>query len=311
MATLIKSNKWYVRERETHARTHPLTFPPTRSFSFGGFQYKFEHQSAAASCRMTFSVFLPSVALASTTVPVLYYLSGLTCTDDNVVQKSGIQQYAERYNVAVVCPDTSPRGLGYPTEDDSYDFGTGAGFYVDATTEPWKRGYRMDTYVTKELPEVLAATDVLASALDLSRSSIMGHSMGGHGALVLALRNPGKYARVSAFAPICRPSAVGWGQKAFKGYLGEADVDAWQRYDASGLVEGYTGDTVEVLVDTGLADEFLESQLRVDDLVEAARGNERVVVTSRMHEGYDHSYFTIATFVEEHVAWHAEKLHHG
>ena len=208
----------------------------------------------------------------------------------------------------MVCPDTSPRGLGFPGEDESWDFGTGAGFYVDATTEPWKNGYRMDTYVTSELPAVLAATDILKTCLNLERASIMGHSMGGHGALVLALRNPGKYARVSAFAPICRPSAVPWGQKAFRGYLGE-DEGAWRAYDACALVEGYDGERVEVMMDTGKSDEFLEGQLRIDDLVEVAGGNERVRVTSRVHAGYDHSYFTIATFIEEHVAWHAEKLH--
>ncbi len=292
MATLLKSNK-----------------------CFGGTQYKFKHASSELKCEMTFSVFVPGQAQAPsppppsaiTSFPVLYYLSGLTCTDDNVVQKSGIQRAAARCNVAVVCPDTSPRGLGYPGEDDSWDFGTGAGFYVNATTSPWKEGYRMDAYVTSELPAVLAATEELRPILNLSKASIMGHSMGGHGALVLSLRNPGMYASVSAFAPICHPSVVPWGRKAFGGYLGD-DEEAWRGYDACALVSGYTGEKIEVLLDTGTADEFLEEQLRVEDLVEAAAGNDRVAVTSRMNECYDHSYFTIATFVEDHVEFHAARL---
>jgi S-formylglutathione hydrolase len=282
---------------------------------FGGIQYKFKHASRELKCEMTFSVFVPGQAQASATssspspssYPVLYYLSGLTCTDDNVVQKSGIQRGAARCNVAVVCPDTSPRGLGYPGEDDSWDFGTGAGFYVNATTSPWKEGYRMDAYVTSELPAVLAATPELSPHLNLKKASIMGHSMGGHGALVLALRNPGMYASVSAFAPICHPSVVPWGKKAFGGYLGD-DEEAWRSYDACALVSGYSGEKIEVLMDTGTADEFLEEQLRVEDLVASAAGNDRVAVTSRMNEGYDHSYFTVATFVEDHVAFHAARL---
>jgi S-formylglutathione hydrolase len=249
---------------------------------------------------MRFGVFMPPQA-QSARVPVLYWLSGLTCTEDNFIVKAGAQRVAAELGVAIVVPDTSPRGLGYPGEADAYDFGLGAGFYVDATAAPWRASYRMDTYVTRELPAVVEASfPVLADA-----RGIFGHSMGGHGALALALRNPGRYRSVSAFAPIVAPSRVPWGRKAFAGYLGP-DEATWAAYDACALVRARPL-PIPLLVDQGTADKFLDVQLQ-PELFEAACADAGQSLQLRLHAGYDHSYYFIASFVDEHVAHHARAL---
>jgi len=269
---------------------------------YGGHNRTFTHPSSACACDMKFTVFVPPTASESSKVPVIYYLSGLTCDDSNVIIKSNVQRVAAELGVAIVCPDTSPR----PTEEiegmkDSYDFGIGAGFYLNATVDKWKN-WRMYEYVTAELPAVLGAMPML----DLSKQSIMGHSMGGHGALTIALKNPTKYKSVSAFSPIVNPTAVPWGEKAFSGYLGE-DKSTWDEYDACQLLKNYDGPRLPVLVDQGTADNFLESQLKTENLQEAAKAA-NYPMTIRMQEGYDHSYFFIATFMEDHVRFHAEAL---
>ena len=271
---------------------------------FGGRQLRYRHRSPALECEMTFSVFLPPQA-AREQVPVLYWLSGLTCTDQNFVTKAGAQQFAARHGVAIVAPDTSPRGDHVPDDPDgAWDFGQGAGFFVDATNAPWSRHYRMDSYVTEELPALVAA----ALPVDGERASVAGHSMGGHGALVLALRNPGLYRSVSAFSPIVAPSRCPWGEKAFGHYLGD-DRAAWSRYDACALIDG--GAPVPPLrVDQGTDDEFLERELKTPLLEQAlARAGAEAVVN--MQPGYDHSYFFIASFIGEHVAFHAGHLGAG
>ncbi|KAK2078022.1 hypothetical protein QBZ16_003890 [Prototheca wickerhamii] len=248
---------------------------------------------------MTFSVFHPPAA-DKNPVPVLYYLSGLTCTDDNVMQKSGVQRIAAELGVAVIAPDTSPRGLGIEGEDESWDFGTGAGFYLNATQEKWRQ-YRMYDYVVKELPMLLAEF----SDLDLSKASITGHSMGGHGALTIALKNPEVFKSVSAFSPIVNPCAVPWGQKAFNGYLGD-DKEAWKQYDATELVKAYSGPQLAVLIDQGTGDNFYPTQLQPEAFAESAKG--KLDLELRMQEGYDHSYYFISTFIEDHVRFHAKFL---
>lgn len=269
---------------------------------FGGWVRKYKHQSAELGCEMVFSVFFPpAAAVQGAQVPVVWYLSGLTCTDDNFIQKAGAQRHAAELGLALVAPDTSPRGLGIEGEDDSWDFGTGAGFYVDATADKWKN-YRMYSYILRELPQVLRTLP----GLDLDNASICGHSMGGHGALVMALKNPGAFKSVSAFAPICNPTQVPWGQKAFAGYLGDGWQEAGKAYDATELVKGYSGPQLPVLMDTGAADEFLQTQLHPWAFEEAAKG--KLQLTSRMNEGYDHSYFTIASFVTDHLDFHARYL---
>ncbi len=267
---------------------------------FEGVQGIYEHASAATGTTMRFSLYLPPQA-RSGPVPVLTWLSGLTCTEENFTVKAGAQRYAAENGIALLAPDTSPRGLGLPGEDDSYDFGSGAGFYVDATQEPWARNYRMYTYVTEDLPAVVGA----AFPLDMARQGIFGHSMGGHGALVCALRNPQRYRSVSAFAPIVAPSRVPWGIKALGGYLGE-DRAAWRRYDASELVAA-SGWRDTILIDQGEADSFLDEQLQPEHFVSAAE-RAGVPVNLRLHAGYDHSYFFIATFVGQHIAHHAARL---
>ena len=249
---------------------------------------------------MTLSVFVPAQAEQGP-VPVLYYLSGLTCTEENVTTKAATQLHAATHGLIVVAPDTSPRGLDYPGENDSYDFGSGAGFYVDATAEPWKKGYRMYSYVTEELPELIANN----FPIDREAQGITGHSMGGHGALVCAFRNPKLYRSVSAFAPICSPTRCPWGEKALSGYLGD-DRQAWQQYDAS-LLAATTQWSSEVLVDQGLADQFLTEQLK-PELLESALHQAKIAHRIRRHEGYDHSYFFMLSFMGEHVAHHARLL---
>ncbi len=268
---------------------------------WGGYLNRYVHASTTCQCDMTFSVYLPPQA-AKQSVPALYWLSGLTCTDDNFRVKAGAQRYAAEYGLALVIPDTSPRGDDVPDEPERYDLGKGAGFYVNATEEPWAKNYHMYDYVTQELPALVEAKLPLIAG----QRSISGHSMGGHGALICALRNPQMYKSVSAFAPICHPIASGWGQGCFTAYLGHNQAD-WESYDASNLI--LTGAKVEyIFVDQGTADEFLdEGQLRPENL-EAACTAMQIPLTLRMQEGYDHSYHFIGSFIGEHIAYHAKAL---
>ncbi|MEO0347040.1 MAG: S-formylglutathione hydrolase [Pseudomonadota bacterium] len=269
--------------------------------TFGGRQQRYRHASSTLGCEMTMSVYLPPQA-ENGRVPVLYWLSGLTCTDENFVTKAGAQRAAAEHGVAIVAPDTSPRGDDVPDDPDgAWDFGKGAGFYVDATQPPWSRHYRMDSYVTEELPALVTA----ALSLDSERASISGHSMGGHGALVLALRNPGHYRSVSAFAPIAAASRCPWGEKALGGYLGD-DRSAWQSYDACALIAGGAS-LPPTLVDQGGDDAFLERELNIP-LLEQTLTDAGADARVRMQAGYDHSYFFIASFIDEHVAFHAKHL---
>ncbi len=269
--------------------------------SFGGRQLRFTHVSQACDCDMTFAIYLPPQA-GDGQVPVLYWLSGLTCTDENFVTKAGAQAYAAQHGVAIVAPDTSPRGEGVADDPDgAYDFGLAAGFYVNATQQPWARHYRMYDYVSEELPQLIAAE----FPVDTGRQGISGHSMGGHGALTIALRNPGKYRSVSAFAPICAPSHCPWGHKALGGYLGD-DRDAWAHHDACALI-AQGGEKLPLLVDQGLEDGFLDEQLKPHLLKEACAAASHPL-TLRMQPGYDHSYFFIASFMADHIAHHAKAL---
>lgn len=278
---------------------------------FQGLVQKWEHKSAelGESCdRMKFSVFIPSCATAEKPVPVVYWLSGLTCNEDNFITKAGAQRVAEELGLMLVCPDTSPRGCKIEGEDDTWDFGTGAGFYVDATEKKWAANYRMYSYVVSELPAVVKAALPMA---DTSRASIMGHSMGGHGALVLGLRNLSTYKSISAFAPICNPMNCPWGEKAFTGYLG-SNKEAWRAYDACELLKmlPQEGSTVAILVDQGLADNFLtDKQLLPEALEEAGRAaGAACELHVNMREGYNHSYYFIASFIEDHIRFHAKHL---
>lgn len=268
---------------------------------FDGDQIHFTHQSDACKCEMTASIFLP-VQAKTARVPVLWWLSGLTCTDQNFVTKAGAQRYAAEHGVAIVAPDTSPRGEGVPDDPDgAYDFGLGAGFYVNATQAPFSTHYHMYDYITKELPAVVGAN----FSVNMDKQSIFGHSMGGHGALTIALRNPGRYKAVSAFSPIVSPMNCPWGHKALGGYLGD-DKAAWARHDACALIEG-ASERLPLLVDQGDADNFLKEQLKPHLLEEAcAKADHKL--TLRMQPGYDHSYYFISTFIGDHVAWHARAL---
>lgn len=310
-----------------------MTFKTNQTIaSFGGKLLKLSHDSAATSCSMALNLFLPPQARTQK-VPVLFYLSGLyefssiseqsqalfisslfvvhckffgadshsprTCTGDNCAEKGFAQPAAARHGIAIVYPDTSPRGLKVPGEDDSYDFGAGAGFYVDATREPWSKGYRMYSYIVDELPKALFAE---FKELDGERVSIFGHSMGGHGALTLFLKNPGRYRSVSAFAPICNPTQCPWGEKAFKGYFGEDAQDKWREHDATELVKKAKG-PLDILIDVGTDDNFYkQGQLLPENFVVAAKeaGLEKGVKV-RYNEGYDHSYYMISTFMGDHV----------
>jgi S-formylglutathione hydrolase len=268
---------------------------------FGGRQQQYNHESEVLGCSMRFSIFLPPQA-SEAEVPVLYWLSGLTCTDENFVQKAGAQQHAARHGVAIVAPDTSPRGEGVPDDPDAaYDFGLGAGFYVNATQEPWSKHYRMYDYITDELPALIDDHFPITS----ERAGIFGHSMGGHGALTIALKNPGKYRSVSAFAPICSPMRCPWGQKALGNYLGE-DRNAWRDHDASELVR-HAEERIPMLVDQGTADGFLKEQLQPELLANACEAAD-YPLELRLQEGYDHSYFFMASFMEEHIAFHVEAM---
>jgi len=272
-----------------------------RSVCFGGVQGVYRHAAQETRCAMRFGVFLPPQA-ASRRVPVLYWLSGLTCTEENFIVKAGAQRVAAELGLAIVVPDTSPRGLGVPGEADSYDFGLGAGFYLDATQSPWESGYRMDSYVTRELPAIVEAE----FPVDAQRAGLFGHSMGGHGALVLAIRNPDRYRSVSAFAPIASAMRSPWGEKALTGYLGP-DRAAWREYDATALIADRGWKGPPILVDQGTEDTFLETQLK-PRLLQEACSTAGVALDVRLHEGYDHSYFFIATFVADHLRRHAQTL---
>ncbi|MDE2597454.1 MAG: S-formylglutathione hydrolase [Sphingomonadales bacterium] len=265
----------------------------------GGTQGVYSHQSAETGTPMTFSVFVPDHAPGAK-LPVLWYLSGLTCTHANVTEKGEFREACARAGIIFVAPDTSPRGDDVP-DDDAYDFGKGAGFYVDATEAPWAAHFRMRSYIERELPEQVAAE----FPVDMGRQGITGHSMGGHGALTIALRNPGRFRSVSAFAPIVSPLACPWGDKALSGYLG-ADRAAWRAYDACALIED-SARLPALLVDQGSADSFLIEQLRTHLLAEACEKAGQPA-TIRIQPGYDHSYYFISSFMPEHVAWHAARL---
>ncbi len=265
-----------------------------------GTQGIYRHDSSATGTPMQFAVFSPDNS-GDKALPVLWYLSGLTCTEENFTVKAGAQRYAAEHGLMLVAPDTSPRGAGISGEDDSYDFGSGAGFYVDATESPWDKNYRMYSYITVELPELFFAQ----FPGDVNRQGITGHSMGGHGALTIGLKNPNIYKSVSAFSPICSPSRCPWGEKALAGYLGD-DRSAWQQYDATALI-GDGAKSGEILVDQGAADDFLTEQLK-PELLQAACEQAGQKLRMRLHPGYDHSYYFISTFIGDHVAFHAERL---
>jgi S-formylglutathione hydrolase len=274
---------------------------------FGGEVSFHSHPSEATGGEMRFSVYTPPQALDTSNgpVPVLYYLAGLTCTEETFQVKAGAQSVAAEHGLMLVSPDTSPRDAGIPGEDDDYDFGTGAGFYLDAEREPYSERYRMYSYVTSELPRLVK--DTFSGKADTERQGIFGHSMGGHGALVLALRNPELYRSVSAFAPAAAPTRAPWGEKAFSGYLGE-DREKWKEYDASELVRRAPfADGREILIDQGTEDGFLEEQLYPHVFEEACKEAGQKL-TLRRQEGYDHGYYFISTFMEEHIQHHAEAL---
>ncbi|GGB54959.1 S-formylglutathione hydrolase [Blastomonas aquatica] len=271
---------------------------------FGGEQAVLRHASETTGTDMTFSVFVPDCA-TDQTMPVVWYLSGLTCTHANVTEKGEFRRACAELGLIFVAPDTSPRGEGVPDDPDgAYDFGLGAGFYVDATQEPFAKNYRMWSYITQELPEIIG--DCFPA--DMMRQSIMGHSMGGHGALTIGLRHPDRFKAVSAFAPIAAPSQVPWGHKALGGYLGE-DRAAWRQHDTVALIEDGAR-IADLLVDQGEADNFLEDQLKPHLLAEACE-KAGIALTLRMQPGYDHSYYFISTFMEDHLRWHAERLAAG
>jgi S-formylglutathione hydrolase len=267
---------------------------------FGGWLNRYRHTSETCQCSMTFSVYLPPRA-DEENVPAVYWLSGLTCSDDNFRVKAGAQRYAAELGLALVIPDTSPRGPDVPDAVERYDLGQGAGFYVNATRQPWSKHYHMYDYVIRELPALVEA----ALPLIPSVKSIAGHSMGGHGALICALKNPGAYRVASAFSPICNPVRSGWGKGCFGAYLGD-DRKAWEAWDATCLIDAGAA-AVPLLIDQGSDDEFLAEQLYPDHL-EAACARRGLPLTLRRQEGYDHSYHFIATFIGEHLAWHAKSL---
>ena len=270
--------------------------------SHGGRQLVVKHASAATGTDMTFSIFLAPQADEGGKLPVLWYLSGLTCTHANVTEKGEYRAACAEHSLIFVAPDTSPRGEGVPDDPaGAYDFGLGAGFYVDATQEPYAANYRMWRYVTEELPALVAAE----FPVDMERQGITGHSMGGHGALTVALRSPNRFRSVSAFAPIVAPGQVPWGRKALTGYLGD-DRTAWRKHDAVALIEdGAKLD--ELLVDVGTADPFLEKELR-PELLDKACADAGIRLQLNLREGYDHSYYFISTFMADHLRWHAERL---
>jgi S-formylglutathione hydrolase len=267
--------------------------------SHDGTQGVYTHQSAATDTPMTFSVFVPDHAPGAK-LPVLWYLSGLTCTYANVTEKGEFRAACARHGIIFIAPDTSPRGDDVP-DDEAYDFGKGAGFYVDATQEPWSRNFKMRSYIEQELPGLIAEH----FPVDMARQGITGHSMGGHGALTIALRNPGRFRSVSAFSPIVSPLDCPWGEKALAGYIGP-DKTVWRQYDACALIED-GAQLPELLIDQGDADTFLVEQLKTHLLVDAC-SKAGIPASIRMQPGYDHSYYFISTFIADHVRWHAERL---
>ena len=268
--------------------------------AFGGVQGVYSHGSDACGCEMTFAVYTPPQAKDGP-CPVLWYLSGLTCTHVNVMEKGEYRAHAARHGIIIVCPDTSPRGENVPDDADNWQFGSGAGFYLDATQEPWRKNYRMESYILSELPELVAKE----FPVEMTRQGIFGHSMGGHGALTMALRESDRFKSCSAFAPIVQPSTAEWSSGAFRRYLGE-DEDVWQRYDAVNLIED-GAKFPEFLIDQGEADGFLDDGLRPWLLEEACRAA-GIPLTLRIQPGYDHSYYFISTFMGDHIDWHAERL---
>ena len=269
--------------------------------SFGGWQKRYRHASRVLDCDMQFSVYLPPQAEQGTSLPVLYWLSGLTCTDENFMHKAGAQRMAAELGLVIVAPDTSPRGPEVPDDaEGAWDFGLGAGFYLNATQQPWARHYQMHDYVVHELPALVEAHLPVSQ-----RRGISGHSMGGHGALVCALRNPGRYQSVSAFAPISNPSNCPWGEKAFSGYLGD-DRARWREWDACALL-AQASEKLPILIDQGDRDDFLDSQLK-PQLLQAQAQAQAHPLWLRLQPGYDHSYYFIASFIDDHLRHHAAAL---
>ncbi|KAL0095212.1 Alpha/Beta hydrolase protein [Phycomyces blakesleeanus] len=274
----------------------------SRNKAFGGQVIKYEHHSNELDCDIKFNVYLPKEA-DSAPVPAIYFLSGLTCNEDNFIQKSGALVEAAKHGIALIAPDTSPRGVSIQGDSDSWDFGTGAGFYVDATEPSWAKHYRMYSYVVHELPALINKS----LPIDGSKVSIMGHSMGGHGALTIFLKNSANYKSVSAFSPIANPINCQWGQKAFTGYLGK-NQETWKEYDTVELLKKFNG-KVNALVDVGTSDNFLENQLNIDTLKDTVGSlGKSSEWTIRYQPGYDHSYFFISTFIADHIIHHAKAL---
>jgi len=272
----------------------------SENLSFGGVQYVYQHASRTTNCAMRFALFLPPQAKHGR-VPLIWYLSGLTCSHQNVMDKGEYRRRAAELGLAIICPDTSPRGSNVPDEADNWQFGQGAGFYLDATEPPYDRHYRMYSYIIQELPQLVAEH----FPVDMGRQSIFGHSMGGHGAITIALKNPGRFKSISAFAPIAQPSTADWSRPALEKYLGK-DEQSWRAYDATLLIEdGFRLDNL--LVDQGSADSFLREGLRPHLLVEACL-KANIPIELNMCEGYDHSYFFISTFMENHLNWHHQHL---
>ncbi|SJN53449.1 S-formylglutathione hydrolase [Vibrio ruber] len=270
----------------------------SQSKVFGGWHKQYTHPSDVLDCTMRFAIYLPPDASDNHPVPVLYWLSGLTCTDENFMQKAGAFQKAAALGIAIVAPDTSPRGEGVPDDPQgAYDLGLGAGFYLNATQAPWNRHYQMYSYIVNELPSLIEKNFPVTS-----ERSIAGHSMGGHGALTIGIKNPQRYRSISAFSPICHPVACPWGQKALKAYLGE-DQALWQDYDATELLK-QKGCALPILIDQGEMDPFLEEQLKPWDLLEVA-DHQHCELTYQSHPGYDHSYYFIQSFIESHLQFHA------
>ncbi|MBO3760505.1 S-formylglutathione hydrolase [Ciceribacter sp. L1K23] len=272
----------------------------SQNTAFGGMQGVFSHESEACRCEMTFAVFVPPQAIAEKR-PVLWYLSGLTCTHANVMEKGEYRRLAAELGLIIVCPDTSPRGDDVPDELTNWKMGKGAGMYLDATEKPWADHYRMYTYITEELPALIAEQ----FRVDMDRQGLLGHSMGGHGAMTIALKHPDRFKSCSAFAPIVEPSTAGWTSDAFEKYLG-ADRAKWREYDACALVSDGAR-FPEFLIDQGKADPFLDEGLRPWLFEEAVKGTD-IKATVRMHDRYDHSYFFVSTFMDDHLRWHAERL---
>lgn len=273
----------------------------SESRCFDGTVAYYTHYSASCNCEMNFAVYLPPQA-QSQPVPILYYLSGLTCTEENFMTKAGAQRYAAEWGIMLVVPDTSPRNTGIPGEDDTWDLGSGASFYIDATVEPWQKHYQMYSYITQELPALITAN----FPVQPEKQSIFGHSMGGHGALICALKNPQQYLSVSAFAPIAAPMSCPWGNKMFTAYLGD-DKQQWAEYDASELIKQTQLNSV-ILVDQGTADTFYQQKQLLPETFQSACQKVRQNLNLRWQTGYDHSYFMISSFIKDHIQHHATYL---